>query len=338
MSKKYNFLVLTNHRVHHAKNPVYSLVPTLFAHPDCASIHIGSMGNPANHDFFYQTTTTDLKVLDVNKDFSFDPSGRQFINGVLNSNLRNYDSVLMRLARPIPNGFMDFLKVQAPNTIFINDPRGIEKTSNKTFLMNFSDMCPPLELCYTIDEIMAFAVRFPIVLKPLEEYGGRGLLKIDGDILWNGMETYSTKEYLNTISDYIHQKGYLAMKFLKNVNQGDKRIIVVGGEILGASLRMPVEGSWLCNVAQGGTSIPIDVTPEEEKMINVISPILEQEGILIFGADTLVDDHGKRVLSEVNTLSVGGFYHMQKQTGKPIIEQTIQKIINYVDQKLRVGL
>ncbi len=65
-------------------------------------------------------------------------------------------------------------------------------------------------------------------------------------------------------------------------------------------------------------------------MIELIGPALKAEGILIFGADTLVNDDGKRVLSEVNTLSIGGFPPTQAQSGRPVVAQTIEKIVNYV--------
>ena len=122
------------------------------------------------------------------------------------------------------------------------------------------------------------------------------------------------------------------MKYLKNVSKGDKRILVVGGQIMASSLRIPAVGSWLCNVSQGGKSVKSEVTMEEEDIVNTISPSLIAEGILIFGVDTLEDDDGKRILSEVNTLSVGGFPQAQKQSQRPIIKMTIDKIFKYADE------
>jgi glutathione synthase len=186
-------------------------------------------------------------------------------------------------------------------------------------------------LCHSIEEILDFAAKFPIVLKPLKEYGGKGLLKINGAELNDGALNFDTKTYLQQQKKYIETEGYLAMKFLKNVSKGDKRILVVNGKILAASLRLPAENSWLCNVAQGGTSVASEVDADEIKMIETITPKLLEAGILIFGADTLVNDDGKRILSEVNTLSIGGFPQAEKQTGKPILQLTIDEIINYVN-------
>lgn len=333
MKKKFSFLVLTDHRVHKPGNPVYTLLLPLFGHPHCKYVHIASRGNPANESFFLHRKDTELEVLPVNDSFQFDSSGNQYVDLDQKSKLSDYDVILMRLARPVEYRFMEFLVETAPETIFINHPIGIEKTSSKSFLLNFPDLCPPIKLCYSVEEVLEFASHFPIVLKPLKEYGGKGILRIEGNTLYEGNLKHNCSDFLQKQSDYIQEEGYLAMKFLKNVGQGDKRIIVVGGEVLGASLRLPPKGSWLCNVAQGGSSIAAEIEPEEADIIQTISPILEKEGILIYGADTLVDDDGKRILSEINTLSVGGFKNIGEQSQKPVIQQTIQIIIDYVYQK-----
>ena len=137
---------------------------------------------------------------------------------------------------------------------------------------------------------------------------------------------------MESLKESIEKDGYLSMKYLKNVSEGDKRILVVGGEILASSLRLPAKDSWLCNVAQGGKSVSSEVTEREREIIQTINPTLKKKGVLIYGADTLVDDDGKRVLSEVNTLSVGGFPQAEAQTGKPVINTLISKIFEYADE------
>lgn len=82
---------------------------------------------------------------------------------------------------------------------------------------------------------------------------------------------------------------------------------------------IPAPDSWLCNVAQGGTSVAAKVSLEEEQIIARINPTLAEAGVLIYGADTLTDDDGRRVLSEINTLSIGGFPQAELQSGRSII-------------------
>lgn len=335
MEQQFSFLVLTDHLGHREGNPIYTLLPELLTHPNCRSVHVASRGNPANDDFFIHQQNTQLEVLEIQPGFGYDESGQQFIATTTVSDLKNYDCILMRVPHPVSKSFLDFLAKEGSNSVIINHPHGIDKTSNKAFLLNFPTLCPPIKLCHSIEAVLDFADNFPIVLKPLKAYGGKGILKIQGGILYENDLELKAIDFLNDHEDYIHKKGYLAMKFLDQVSQGDKRILIVGGEILGASLRIPAEGSWLCNVAQGGSSVSSEVEPEERQIIQQINPFLEKEGILIAGIDTLVGDNGKRVLSEINTLSVGGFENIQDQTGRPIIKQTIQTIINHANKKIR---
>jgi len=245
--------------------------------------------------------------------------------------LDTYDVVWLRLPPPLPKPFLIFLKHKFPNVIFINDPDGIYETGSKEFLMNFTDVCPPMRLCYSVEDILEFAVRFPIVLKPFREYGGKGIVKIKGDRVWEGKKEYLLSTFLQKIEKSDIE--YLAVKFLKNVGQGDKRIVVVDEKIIGASLRLPAKDSWLCNVAMGGRSIAGSVNEEEVKIIERINPLLSKLGIVMYGVDTLVDDDGKRVLSEINTSSIGGIPQMQKQQDLPLVKETTDEIWNYIVTK-----
>ena len=330
--RKYRFLVLTDHSKHSKENSIYPLLKELYRHPDCQEVDIASRSIEENNLFFEKQKIDELYARPVNTSFHYDASGKVFRSNLRKVDYDSYDVVWLRMARPISDELLLWLD-QSTSALLINKPSGIIKTSNKAYLAKFDDVCPPIKLVYSIQEIRAFAQNFDIVLKPLREYGGKGILKIHGDILDDGEQTHLTETYLKNIENYIEKEGYLAMKFLKNVTQGDKRILVVNGEIMAASLRLPPEDSWLCNVARGGTSVKSEPTEEEIKIIQRITPDLLKEGILIFGADTLTDDDGKRILSEVNTLSIGGFPQAQKQTGLPIIKQTIQKIIDFAHAK-----
>lgn len=335
MEKALRFLVLTDHRVHKPRNPIYSLLPELISHPHTLGIDIASRGNPENNSFFEELTGKKINVLRMDEGFRYDTTGVQFLTGVHTSHINEYDAVLMRLARPIEEAFMEFLSQWDQEVVFINHPMGIEKTSNKAYLQEFPSLCPPIKLCHSVEEILDFAKQFPIVLKPLKEYGGKGIIKIEEGQLQTGGKRYDTQTFLTQQSSYIRTHGYLAMKFLDQVVQGDKRIILAGDRILGSSLRLPAEGSWLCNVAQGGSSVSSGIEPEEYRMVKEILPHLQKEGILIAGIDTLVGDYGKRVLSEINTLSVGGFLNLQEQCGEPVLDTLVQIIIDYVYHKTR---
>lgn len=332
MSKtSYKILVLTDHAKHSAENSLYALLRCLQAHPRCAQLDAASRSVSENDPFFQEQASTRLHVRPIGASFAYDDAGAQFQSQGCTADLLDYDLIFLRLPRPVEDSFLRWLAEVAREKAIVNHPRGILQTSTKAFLLNFPDVCPPMKLVRSVAEIEAFAAQFPIVLKPLQEYGGKGLLKIDGNRVDDGDQQYEAASYWPHLSPQLEEQGYLAMKFLKNVSAGDKRIIVVNGQIMAASLRMPAPDSWLCNVAQGGTSVATEVSPEEEQIIARINPALAEAGVLIYGADTLTGDDGRRVLSEVNTLSIGGFPQAEAQSGRSIIQPTIDSIIHYAD-------
>jgi len=331
--KQYRVLSLTDHSKHSAQNSIYALLRKMSAHVQCASVDVGSRSIQENNSFFNGENLSQLYVINVDNTFAYDSTGENFYQHKKRVNPIDYDIIFMRLPRPISDEYLYQLKNNFPHKIFINDPSGIILTSNKKFLLNFQELCPPIALCQNIQDVLDFSKNQEIVLKPLKEYGGTGILRIAGSVLFNGTDKHDTVSYLKTIESNLHHEGYLAMRFLKNVSAGDKRLIVVDGQILASSLRLPPKDSWICNVALGGISIASQATAYEQTIVNQINPILKSNGILMYGVDTLLDDNHKRTLSEINTLSIGGFPQAEVQTGLEIIKMTLDKIFNYADQQ-----
>lgn len=334
MRNKYSFLALTDHRNHSEQNSIYAILSELSTHSRCKKVAVASRGLKVNDLFFYLQANSKLMVSGVDSEFKYNEEGRSFKKDLYQASIADFDAILMRLPRPIEDAFLQWLKTENPDKVIINDPEGIIITSNKSFLLNFPDLCPPMKIVDNIEDIKTLASNYPIVLKPLKEYGGKGLIRISDGKVNDGSSDHELSTYFDKYSDKYIGIDYLAMQYLKNIDQGDKRIIVVDGEIMGASLRTPLVGSWLCNIAQGGTSTASSPDVDEINIIKSINPVLKKHGILIYGVDTLVDNNGKRVLSEINTLSIGGFPQAQKQSGKPIIKNTLNKIINYLDEQL----
>jgi glutathione synthase len=334
--KKYNFLVLTEHTKHSNQNSLYALVAELVQQEQVNQVYVASRGNDKNKSFFEEMTSSKVEATLATTSFVYEADGTQFLENTRTVDIQLVDVVFMRLPRPATDEFLEHLVEIAPKQVFVNNPKGIINTSTKEFLLNFPSVCPPMTLCRSEMDVLNFASKYSIVLKPLREYGGKGVVKVKDHKVYAGDGVPKPiQEYLTEIKEELETSGYLAMKFLKNVSEGDKRILVVNGKILASSLRLPAPDSWLCNIAQGGTSVPSTIRPEEEKMIQEIAPILLKEGIVMFGADTLVDDNGKRILSEVNTLSIGGFPQAEAQTGIPVIKMAIDEIIAYVNQTMK---
>ncbi len=324
---KYKLLILTDHAVHSADNSLYALARSLRRHPLCRRLEVASRGFADNDAFFKNHQTDEFWVSEAADDFAFDPSGKHFKTGWKKSNLGQYDGILLRLPHPISEPFFDFLTRRFPEQKIINRPSGILKTSSKAFLLEVPELCPPMQLCRNWDEIEAFSKNFPIVLKPLRGYGGKGIFKIENGEIWEGDQPVDRLIF----EKFIRAGGqeFLGMQYMKNVYEGDKRILVVNGKVLGASLRLPRPGSWMCNISQGGHSRYADADAGELEIAHRLSQKLLPLGVVIFGFDTLADDDGRRLLSEVNVLSIGGIAAMQQESGRPVMQQTADLLWDY---------
>lgn len=330
------FLLLTDHVGHSDQNSLYALTRKLVADERTAQVFVVSRSDERNAAFFGGDIQQPIFGLYATSAFDYDVTGEQFTTSPKTAKYSDFDAVWLRLPPPADPDFFAALTAFAPASapIIVNDPRGILETGSKAFLHHFPDFTAEVRRVQSTVEVQAFAAETAIVLKPLGEYGGRGLVRIvDGQVEGDGL-TMPLADWLDSAKPDLEAGNYLAMKYLKNVSEGDKRILVVNGKILGASLRIPAPGQWLCNVSRGGTSVLAEVAPEEERMIAAIAPVLLKKGVVIFGADTLTDDDGKRVLSELNTNSIGGFPQAEAQTGRPILQQTINGLYDYLSDRL----
>lgn len=330
--KKLNILVFTDHSGHSSENSIYEILKTFRQHPNCGHLDVATRHHPFNQRFFQDAYGKRVFATTVPPDFEFREDGLNFTENLRPVQLSRYNFIFLRLPPPLSPTFLDFLKRTAPSTLFINDPSGIQIAGSKRFLLNFPDLCPPIQLLENLEDLEAWRNRFPVVLKPLDSYGGKGIVRIDGDRVWDGTEIIDFKVFADRVQ--ANKMVYLGMQYLKNVSQGDKRILVVDGKVMGASLRLPKEGDWLCNVAQGGHSVPTDVEPEEHEIIRQLDPAMKRNGILIYGVDTLVGDDGQRLLSELNTTSIGGIKQIQQQSGKPIIQDITRSIFQFAMKRV----
>lgn len=324
-------LVLTDHTNHSKENSLYPLVKAMREHPRCEQLDVATRANPLNNPFFKEHRSRNLFVSKADESFQFHEDGRSFKKNLRKESMLTYDAIWLRMPPPLSKDFLDYLINEFPNQFIINSPKGIYETGTKEFLTNFSELCPPIKICKSIEDIIEFKNRFPIVLKPFREYGGKGIVRIDDDRVWEGKNESTFEDFISRIQ--YAKIEYLGVKFLKNVSQGDKRIVVVNGRIMGASLRMPPKDSWICNVAMGGSSYFAKADADEIDLVDALNPKLAEMGIVMYGVDTLVGDDGKRVLSELNTTSIGGLPQIAKLTGKSLVKEAADLIWNYITEK-----
>lgn len=319
-------LCLTDHSVHSPHNSVYALCRGMLSDERVTQLDVASRGFEENSAFFNHQTSAEVWVSEVTKDFSFEKGEAQYKLNWMVKSVDDYDMIFIRFPYPVSDGFFDYLQKIAPDNKYVNRPSGITETSTKAFLFNFTEFCPPMQLCRSIDDIVAFSRVFPVVLKPLTSYGGRGVVKVKDGIVNPATDRLSLDEYFGSDHD---QLPILAMKFLKNVTEGDRRTVVANGKVITSTTRFPAKGQWLCNVSQGGRGELSNPSAEELEMIEVLAPALLKKGVVVFGMDTLVGDDGKRKLSEINTLSIGGIYPSEIQSKIPYSKMVSQAILDY---------
>ncbi len=325
--KKYNVLILTDHTNHSKENSVYAFANALRNHQLTNRAEIATKGISENTAFFKNLIVRDIWATEIKNNFRYTADGSLYQEEIKQVSLDDYDLIWLRLPPPINQDFLNFLTQEFPECFIMNSPAAIYETGSKEFLMNFQNVCAPMKVCRSIEDILEFKNQFPIVLKPFREYGGRGIIRIDGETVWSGNQQMTFNEFVSTLKE--DSVEYLGVKFLKNVTKGDKRIVVVNGNVMGASLRLPAKNSWLCNVSMGGTSNIAEIDNEEHKIIETVNPLLSKMGIVMYGVDTLVDDKGKRVLSEINTTSIGGLPQIAQQKNLPLVEEAIDLIWGY---------
>ena len=341
MQKKYRILILSDHRIHSPVESIYSIANALKLHSRCLHVHAVSRGLEENQAFFEAPETGRFYAISVNPDFRYHEDGRAWTTNPFPAFLEDYDVVFLRLSRRNSIPFFEKIEQVVDPQRIINQPQGIIQTGSKSFLMEFPEVCPPMKLCYSVADVEEMRAQFAIVLKPFNSSGGRGLVRIDGDEVETNGQTMTWNEFLPELGEII-EEGYLAMKFMENVGQGDKRVIVVNGKIIAAALRVPREGHWLCNVSQGAKSELAEPDEAELEIAERITPELMRRGVVYFGFDTLMGDDGKRILSEINTSCINGIYPAEVVSGKPIVKRTAKGFWTYIlkhikpkNQKLR---
>lgn len=330
---KYRVLILTDHRIHSPVESIYSIARGLAQKPGCKHVHVVSRGIESNQGFFEHPNDDKLIATEVDDSFHHSGTHQAFQRNQFHCSPNDYDVAFLRLPRANSMEFFARIGKVIEEERIINQPQGIALTGSKEYLLNFPELCPPIRYCNSLEDVLEFRSRFPIVLKPLNSSGGKGIVRIEGDDVYFGKFKLRWKDFAPDFASEV-SAGYLAMKFLKNVSQGDKRVIVINGQVVAAALRVPPEGSWICNVSMGATSVLAEPDGDEMEIARRVSPALRAEGVIMFGFDTLVDDNGKRVLSELNTSCVNGIYPADMVSPKPVVQSTVNLLWEYINSSI----
>jgi len=236
--------------------------------------------------------------------------------------LEKMDVIHFRPNPPVDMAYLSTLYLLnqiSDKVLIINNPEAIIKLPEKIFPLNFPKFTPKTLITRDINEIRQFLEKHKeIIIKPLYEYGGNGIIKVklgENEGLFGNIQNQLAESKMPLV----------VQEFLPNVVKGDKRILFVNGEIVGAYSRIPPKGKYIANLAQGGSHQKTTLTSREKEFAKILGPILRENNIYICGID-VIDNK----ITEINITSPGGFSNIEELYGeKPQI-----KLWDIIEKKL----
>ena len=211
---------------------------------------------------------------------------------------RDADVVWMRQDPPFDLSYITathLLERIQGETLVANDPASVRNAPEKLFVLDYARFMPPTMITRSLGATRKFLEQHgEIVIKPLHGNGGKAIFKIGSD----GANLSSLMEMFNT--SYI--EPHMVQAFLPSVAAGDKRIVLVDGEVAGALNRIPGEGEIRSNLAVGGTAAKTELTARELEICAAMGPELKTRGLIFVGIDVI----GGEWLTEINVTSPTG--------------------------------
>ncbi len=231
--------------------------------------------------------------------------------------LSSFNVVLLRQDPPFDLNYITtthLLERIHPKTLVVNDPASVRNAPEKIFVTKFPQLMPPTLLTRDLAEIKAFrAEHGDIVMKPLYGHGGGAVFRL-------------TKDDLNFGSLYdmfavTFREAWVVQKFLPEVRDGDKRIILVDGEYAGAVNRVPAADDLRSNMVRGGSPKDTQLTVKEQEICRTIGPELRKRGLIFVGIDVIGG-----LLTEINVTSPTGIRAIKNLGGADIAALIWDKI------------
>jgi len=220
---------------------------------------------------------------------------------------RDVDVVLMRQDPPFDLGYITathLLERIKGETLVVNDPEAVRNAPEKIWVLDFARFMPPTMLTRSLGAAREFAARHgEVVIKPLHGNAGKAVFKVGRD----GANLAPLIELFNA----TYREPHVLQAFLPEVADGDKRIVLVDGEVAGAINRRPAKGDIRSNLAAGGTAEASELTETEREICAALGPELKRRGLLFVGIDVI----GGQWLTEINVTSPTGIVAIDKFNG-----------------------
>jgi glutathione synthase len=220
--------------------------------------------------------------------------------------LSEVDVVLMRQDPPFDLAYITathILEHIRPKTLVVNDPAEVRNAPEKLLVTHFKGVQPPTLITRDLDAIADFRARYPdMILKPLYGGGGSGVARLKPDD--------SNLDALLELHFAIGREPVICQAFLPAVSKGDKRILLVDGEPVGAVNRIPGEGQTRSNLRVGGRAEAVELTARDRELCSMIGGELRRRGLIFVGIDVIGD-----YLTEINVTSPTGAQQLKRFTG-----------------------
>jgi len=223
--------------------------------------------------------------------------------------LAEMDVVLLRQDPPFDMDYITtthLLERIHPKTLVVNDPAHVRNAPEKIFVTEFVDLMPPTLITKDIDEVRRFRHEYgEIIIKPLYGNGGAGVfhLREQDDNLTSLLEMFA----------HAYREAFIVQRYLPAVREGDKRIILLDGEAVGAINRVPAQGDARSNMHVGGRPEKSELTPREQEICARLKPQLQKRGFILVGIDVIGG-----WLTEINVTSPTGLREVKRFDGQDI--------------------
>jgi glutathione synthase len=232
--------------------------------------------------------------------------------------LAEFDAVLMRKDPPVDVSYLHatwILEHARGKTLLVNDPRGLRELNEHLAVLHFPHLTPPTIVTRSAARLREFQAQQggAIVVKPVDGYGGLGIFVVrDGDP--NASSIIETSTGAGT-------RWTLAQRYLPEAVEGDKRIILMDGEPLGAVLRVPATAEARGNLHVGGRAVKTTITARDREIIDTIAPFLRSHGQIFVGIDVIGG-----MMTELNITSPTGVRHISTLDNRNVAGEVLDRL------------
>ncbi len=237
--------------------------------------------------------------------------------------LEHFHAIFMRKDPPVDPPFayaaMLLALADTRRTLVINRPQALLIANEKLYQLNFPEVIPPTLVTYEVTRLRKFMAEQggQMIVKPLGGHGGEGVFLVSvGD--------RNLGAILETVTRFETQP-IMAQRYIPEVRNGDKRLIVLNGEPIGGTLRVPREDEHRGNIHVGGNTIKAPITARDREICRVLRPRLEHDGLYFVGLDIIGD-----YLTEVNVTSPTGVQEIDRLDGVNLEA----KVIEFVESRV----